>query len=94
MPGVLTIASSTRNEAEVLLACVRQSRENNMPSLAAGNTEYLSPERATDRKLPRWLGVSMVTVGVIEGVVEGVAATTRFFSAAISDYFRKRNRSS
>lgn len=36
------------------------------------------------------LGASMVTVGVIEGVAEGIAATTKVFSGAISDYFRKR----
>ena len=36
------------------------------------------------------LGASMVTVGIIEGVAEGIAATTKVFSGAISDYFRKR----
>jgi MFS family permease len=36
------------------------------------------------------LGASMVTVGIIEGVAEGVAATTKVFSGAVSDYFRKR----
>jgi MFS family permease len=36
------------------------------------------------------LGASMVTVGIIEGVAEGIAATTKVFSGAFSDYFRKR----
>ena len=36
------------------------------------------------------LGASMVTVGIIEGLAEGIAATTKVFSGAISDYFRKR----
>jgi len=36
------------------------------------------------------LGASMVTVGIIEGVAEGVAASTKVFSGALSDYFRKR----
>ena len=36
------------------------------------------------------LGASMVTVGIIEGVAEGLAATTKIFSGAVSDYFRKR----
>jgi MFS family permease len=36
------------------------------------------------------LGASMVTVGIIEGVAEGVAASTKVFSGAVSDYFRKR----
>lgn len=36
------------------------------------------------------LGVSMVTIGFIEGVAEGTAAATKIFSGAISDYFRKR----
>ena len=36
------------------------------------------------------LGASMVTVGVIEGVAEGIAATMKVFSGALSDYFRKR----
>ena len=36
------------------------------------------------------LGASFVTVGIIEGVAEGVAATTKVFSGAVSDYFRKR----
>lgn len=36
------------------------------------------------------LGASMVTVGIIEGVAEGIAATTKVFSGAVSDYFRKR----
>lgn len=36
------------------------------------------------------LGASMVTVGIIEGVAEGIAAITKVFSGAISDYFRKR----
>ena len=36
------------------------------------------------------LGASIVTVGIIEGVAEGIAATTKVFSGAVSDYFRKR----
>lgn len=36
------------------------------------------------------LGASMITVGIIEGVAEGIAATTKIFSGAVSDYFRKR----
>ncbi|MEJ2756559.1 MAG: MFS transporter, partial [Gammaproteobacteria bacterium] len=36
------------------------------------------------------LGASMVTVGIIEGVAESIAATTKVFSGALSDYFRKR----
>lgn len=36
------------------------------------------------------LGVSMVTIGVIEGLAEGAAAITRVFSGVISDYFGKR----
>ena len=36
------------------------------------------------------LGASMLTVGIIEGLAEGVAATTKVFSGALSDYFRKR----
>lgn len=36
------------------------------------------------------LGASMVTVGIIEGVAEGVATAMKVFSGAISDYFRKR----
>ncbi len=36
------------------------------------------------------LGASMVTVGIIEGVAEGIAAVTKVFSGALSDYFRKR----
>lgn len=36
------------------------------------------------------LGASMVTVGIVEGVAEGIAATTKVFSGALSDYFRKR----
>jgi len=36
------------------------------------------------------LGASMVTVGIIEGVAEGIAAATKVFSGAVSDYFRKR----
>jgi len=36
------------------------------------------------------LGASMVTIGIIEGVAEGIAATTKVFSGAASDYFRKR----
>jgi MFS family permease len=36
------------------------------------------------------LGVSMMTVGLIEGVAEATAAITKVFSGAISDYFGKR----
>jgi len=36
------------------------------------------------------LGASMVTVGLVEGVVEATASVTKVFSGAISDYFRKR----
>jgi len=36
------------------------------------------------------LGASMVTVGIIEGFAEGIAATTKVFSGAVSDYLRKR----
>lgn len=36
------------------------------------------------------LGVSMVTIGVIEGIAEGAAAITKVFSGVISDYFGKR----
>ena len=36
------------------------------------------------------LGASMGTVGIIEGVAEGIAATMKVFSGAVSDYFRKR----
>jgi MFS family permease len=36
------------------------------------------------------LGASMVAVGIIEGVAEGTAATTKLFSGAISDYLRRR----
>jgi len=36
------------------------------------------------------LGASMVTVGIIEGFAEGIAAATKVFSGAVSDYFRKR----
>ena len=36
------------------------------------------------------LGVSMVTIGIIEGVAEGAAAVTKLFSGTLSDYFRKR----
>ena len=36
------------------------------------------------------LGASMVTVGIIEGLAEGIAATTKVFSGVASDYFRKR----
>lgn len=36
------------------------------------------------------LGASIVTLGIIEGVAEGIAATTKVFSGVISDYFRKR----
>ena len=36
------------------------------------------------------LGVSMVTIGVIEGVAEATAAITKVFSGALSDYLGKR----
>ncbi len=36
------------------------------------------------------IGASMVTVGIIEGFAEGIAAITKVFSGAVSDYFRKR----
>jgi MFS family permease len=36
------------------------------------------------------LGMSMVTIGVIEGVAEGAAAITKVFSGVFSDYFGKR----
>lgn len=36
------------------------------------------------------LGVSMTTVGLVEGVAEGTAAISKVFSGAISDYLGKR----
>ncbi len=36
------------------------------------------------------LGASMVTIGIIEGLAEGIAAITKVFSGAVSDYFKKR----
>ena len=36
------------------------------------------------------LGVSMLTIGVVEGVAEAAAAITKVFSGALSDYLRKR----
>lgn len=36
------------------------------------------------------LGTSIVTIGIIEGFAEGIAAITKVFSGAISDYFGKR----
>lgn len=36
------------------------------------------------------LGASMVTIGIVEGFAEAVAAFTKVFSGVISDYFRKR----
>ena len=36
------------------------------------------------------LGVSVVTIGVIEGVAEATAAITKVFSGALSDFLRKR----
>ncbi len=36
------------------------------------------------------LGASMVTVGLIEGVAEAIAAFTRVLSGALSDHFRRR----
>jgi Major Facilitator Superfamily. len=36
------------------------------------------------------LGASVVAVGMIEGVAEGIAAFTKVFAGAASDYFRRR----
>jgi MFS family permease len=36
------------------------------------------------------LGVSMVTIGLVEGVAEATAAVTKVFSGALSDYLGKR----
>jgi MFS family permease len=36
------------------------------------------------------LGVSMVTIGIVEGVAEATAAITKVFSGALSDYLGKR----
>ena len=36
------------------------------------------------------LGASVISVGLIEGVAEGVASVTKVFAGAISDYFRRR----
>lgn len=36
------------------------------------------------------LGVSMVTIGLVEGVAEGAAAITKVFSGTLSDYVGKR----
>lgn len=36
------------------------------------------------------LGASMVTVGLIEGIAEAIAAFTRVLSGALSDHFRRR----
>jgi MFS family permease len=36
------------------------------------------------------LGASAVAVGMIEGVAEGIAAVTKVFAGALSDYFRRR----
>jgi MFS family permease len=36
------------------------------------------------------LGVSVVAVGLIEGIAEGTAAVTKVFAGVVSDYFRKR----
>jgi Na+/melibiose symporter-like transporter len=36
------------------------------------------------------LGVSMLTVGVVEGMAEATAAITKVFSGALSDYLGKR----
>lgn len=38
------------------------------------------------------LGVSVVSVGLIEGCAEGAAAVTKVFAGAISDYFQRRKR--
>jgi len=36
------------------------------------------------------LGASVVSVGLIEGIAEGIASVTKVFAGAISDYFRRR----
>src|SRR5574341_1311145 len=36
------------------------------------------------------LGVSMVTIGLVEGIAEATALITKGFSGVLSDYFRKR----
>lgn len=36
------------------------------------------------------LGMSMITIGVIEGIAEATAAITKVFSGVLSDYLRKR----
>jgi MFS family permease len=36
------------------------------------------------------LGVSMVTIGLVEGIAEATASVTKVFSGILSDYFRKR----
>lgn len=36
------------------------------------------------------LGASMMTIGIIEGIAESIAAITKVFSGAISDYLGKR----
>jgi len=36
------------------------------------------------------LGASMISIGIIEGIAEGVASITKVFSGAISDYLGKR----
>jgi len=36
------------------------------------------------------LGVSMVTIGFVEGIAEAAAAIAKVFSGTLSDYFRKR----
>ncbi len=36
------------------------------------------------------LGVSMTTVGVVEGIAEATAAVTKVFSGVLSDYLRRR----
>jgi len=36
------------------------------------------------------LGVSMITIGFVEGIAEAAAAITKVFSGALSDYVRKR----
>ena len=38
------------------------------------------------------LGASVVTVGLIEGLAEGIASITKVFAGAITDYFRRRKR--
>lgn len=36
------------------------------------------------------LGISVLTIGIIEGAAEATAAITKVFSGALSDYFQRR----